>query len=219
MARTQRQYWSHIQPELLTERSGRRPRGFSLQVSLSYGCGVVVAGTPGPSLNEEFVRIRPALERYLRARGAGDDTEDLAQELWLKIATLSTDGDVSDHASYLYRMAHNLMLDRHRAAFRRSVREHQYSEFGDGFLDGHDQTPTPERQLDGRRSLQAMQLLLRSLGERTDYIFRRHRIDGIGQREIASELGITLSAVEKHLQKAYKAVHAARRTGGEHDTA
>jgi RNA polymerase sigma-70 factor (ECF subfamily) len=61
--------------------------------------------------------------------------------------------------------------------------------------------------------------VLRSLGERTDYIFRRHRVEGIPQRDIAAELGISLSAVEKHLQRAYRAVQAAYREGGEHELA
>ena len=34
----------------------------------------------------------------------------------------------------------------------------------------------------------------------------RYRIDGIPQREIAGEIGISLSAVEKHLQRAYRTV-------------
>jgi RNA polymerase sigma-70 factor (ECF subfamily) len=48
-------------------------------------------------------------------------------------------------------------------------------------------------------------------GERTDHIFRRHRVEGASQKEIAKELGISLSAVEKHLQKAYRALIDLRR--------
>jgi len=171
------------------------------------------------SLSDEFVSMRDTLARYLRSRGAGDQAEDLLQELWMKIAALSTESEVSDPSSYLFRMAHNLMLDRRRTEVRRSARERDYVAQGEGGPDGVDPAPTPERMLDARTSLEAIQRVLRGLGERTDYIFRRHRIDGIGQREIAAELGITLSAVEKHLQKAYKAVHAAQREGGEHGLA
>jgi len=42
------------------------------------------------------------------------------------------------------------------------------------------------------------------LGERTDLIFRRFRLDGVSQQIIGEELGISRSAVEKHLQKAYR---------------
>jgi DNA-directed RNA polymerase specialized sigma24 family protein len=40
------------------------------------------------------------------------------------------------------------------------------------------------------------------LGERTFPVFKRYRVDGEGQRDIANEHGTSLSAVEKHLQKA-----------------
>jgi DNA-directed RNA polymerase specialized sigma24 family protein len=49
------------------------------------------------------------------------------------------------------------------------------------------------------------------LGDRTDLVFRRYRVEGRSQKEIAAELGISLSAVEKHLQKAYRALVDLRR--------
>jgi RNA polymerase sigma-70 factor (ECF subfamily) len=51
---------------------------------------------------------------------------------------------------------------------------------------------------------------LRALPERTAFIFRQYRVEGASQKAIADELGISLSAVEKHLQRAYKAVLAVR---------
>ncbi|MBA2932552.1 RNA polymerase sigma factor [Sphingomonas sp. CGMCC 1.13654] len=168
----------------------------------------------GVLLGDEFVRIRGTLERYLRARGAGDQAEDLVQELWFKVVSLPPNTDVSDPSSYLFRMAHNLMLDRRRTELRRGVRERLYIEEGEGGITGIDPSPTPERVLEARRSLDAIQEVLKRLGERTDHIFRRHRVDGIAQRDIAAELGITVSAVEKHLQKAYKAVLVAQKERG-----
>lgn len=42
--------------------------------------------------------------------------------------------------------------------------------------------------------------------ERTAFTFRAVRIDGTPQKDIALQLGISVSAVEKHLQRAYRAV-------------
>jgi RNA polymerase sigma-70 factor (ECF subfamily) len=166
-------------------------------------------------LDGVMVAHRPALLRYLRARGAGEEAEDLLQELWLKVAALEDDGAIADPLPYLYRMAHNLMLDRRRATRRRMARELDYG------------TPDPqgaaqeavgtERALVARDSLRHIDAALAALGERTDYIFRRHRVEGVAQKQIAEELGITVSGVEKYLQKAYRAVLAARRRieGGE----
>jgi len=41
-----------------------------------------------------------------------------------------------------------------------------------------------------------------SLGARTREIFLMHRISGLKHRDIAAHLGITVSAVEKHIAKA-----------------
>lgn len=159
-----------------------------------------MAGT----LGEAFMDQRPALLRFLRARGAGEDAEDMIQELWLKLEAASA-VQADDALAYLYRMAHNLMLDRRRAAVRRRLREENYQ--GTGVADD---TPDAEQALLARDRLRHVDRALAALGRRTDYIFRRHRVDGIPQRDIAAELGVTLSAVEKHLQKAYRALVSAQ---------
>ena len=60
----------------------------------------------------------------------------------------------------------------------------------------------PGEALDGR--LAAIEAALAGLGPRVDAIFRRYRLDGVGQADIAAEWGISLSSVEKDLQKAYR---------------
>lgn len=175
------------------------------------GTGKSMAGS---ALAQTFMASRPSLLRYLRARGAGDDAEDCLQDLWIR-AQAGVDHDVSDALAYLYRMAHNLMLDRLRASHRRQGREASYGKDVQGGEGDADDAPPAERILIGRERLRQIDRVLAGLGSRTEYIFRRHRVDEIGQREIAAELGITLSAVEKHLQKAYRAVAAARRSLGD----
>ncbi|USI73415.1 RNA polymerase sigma factor [Sphingomonas morindae] len=159
----------------------------------------------GDSLAKAFEANRAALLRYVRARGAGDDADDLLQDLWLKLGGAG-EVIVLDPLAYLYRMAHNLLLDRRRAALRRQRREERYGGEGDA-----DESPSAERTLLARERLRAIEHLLAALGPRTDYIFRRFRVEGVGQRAIAQELGITVSAVEKHLQKAYRAILLAQR--------
>ena len=49
---------------------------------------------------------------------------------------------------------------------------------------------------------------LHGIGDRAYHILRRFRVDEIGQRQIAEELGVSLSTVEKELRKAYDALAA-----------
>lgn len=97
-------------------------------------------------------------------------------------------------------MANNLMFDIRRAATRRRRRDHDWAELS--LAD----TELGDRLLIAREQLRAIDLALSELGARTDRIFRRFRLEGVSQNQIADEMGISLSAVEKHLQKAYRAL-------------
>jgi RNA polymerase sigma-70 factor (ECF subfamily) len=157
-------------------------------------------------LKGAFLQQRPALLRYLAARRlAPDEAQDLLQDLYVKLAA-GTPGPVGEPRAYLYRMAENLLLDRRRAASRRSGREQAWTAAQLGGSGDADDRPSAEQVLIGRERLAAVTRALAALPERTSQVFRRYRIDGIAQKEIAAELGISLSAVEKHLQKAYRVV-------------
>ena len=159
-------------------------------------------------LQSIFMNNRDALARYLRARLRGDsEAEDILQDLWVKLCGLET-GPVAEPLAYLYRMAENLALDRKRSAIRRTTRE---SEWTKGQIEGTieesiDTQPTAERLLLARDHLRRVEAVLAALPARTAEAFRSARIDGIPQKDIAVRMGISLSAVEKHLQKAYRAV-------------
>lgn len=156
-------------------------------------------------LEAVFLDNRPALLRFLRARGAGEGAEDLLQELWIK-ASAGASGPIAEPLAYLYRTANNLMLDRRRAELRGARRDAQWHETGDDTA-----AAESEVRLIARERLQTVEQTLAGLGERTDIIFRRYRLEGVSQRDIATEFGISLSAVEKHLQKAYRALADLRR--------
>jgi len=158
-------------------------------------------------LSAVLIAHRAALLRFLRARGAGEDADDIMQELWLKVDRMEAAGPIADPRAYLFRMADNLMHDRVRANVRRSSREQAWSETGYD-PGGQDETPSAERTLAARQRLRQVERALATLGERTQSIFRRFRIDGVTQSRIAQEEGISLSAVEKHLQRAYRTVAA-----------
>ena len=153
---------------------------------------------------------RTALLRFMRARGGTQDAEDLLHELWLKLAAAPPAGPIADPLAYLYRMADNLMHDRRRAALRRHRRETAWSDAASALAPDASDAPSTERVLVARDEVARIEVALATLGPRTVQIFRSCRIDGAGQKTIAAEHGISLSAVEKHLQRAYRTIMAAR---------
>ncbi|KFG91189.1 RNA polymerase sigma-70 factor [Sphingobium herbicidovorans NBRC 16415] len=160
-------------------------------------------------LSSIFLANRPALLRFLRARGAGDDAEDLLQDMWMKLEAKDL-GPIADPLPYLYRIANNLMLDRYRSATRRGKREQDWAEGAGGVMADPGQTASVDERMILAERLQEAEAVLRDLGPRVELVFRRFRIEGVGQRMIAEELGVSLTTVEKDLQKAYRALMTLR---------
>ena len=156
-------------------------------------------------LEEAFLANRDRLLRFLLARGAGEAAEDLLQEIWLKIAARDS-GPIASPLSYLFRTADTLMIDRFRSARQAERRERDWSETHDGTMPGVSDAPSAERHLIGREQARLALQTLEALGPRPAAIFRRHRVDGVPQRLLAEEFGVSLSTVESDLRRAYAAL-------------
>ena len=162
-------------------------------------------------LKAVFLAERPMLARLLAARlGGPDDAEDALQDMWLKLDQL-VDRPVADPAAYLFRMAANIASDRRLSTMRRGARDTVWHDV----QPDADEMPDMERTLIARERLRRVQAALATLPERTQTAFRMFRIEGRPQREIAGELGISVSGVEKLLQRAYRQIY----DSGEEDSA
>lgn len=168
-----------------------------------------MTGAEGQGIEGVLLANRDRLLRFLMAQGAGDAAEDLFQLLWLKLSERPT-GPVAQPLSYLYRAANNLMLDRYRSERQAGQREQAWSAAGGGSGEGSD-APSAERAMIARAELARAEAVLDGLGARTATIFRRFRLDGVSQKAIAAEMGVSLSTVESDLRKAYGALVALRR--------
>ena len=153
----------------------------------------------GARLSDVFLANRERLRAFLRARCRDDAIDDLLQEVWIRTISVSELIEPSP-LSYPFRMADRLVVDRHRSAHRRLQREADWTAV-------HQPTdllsPSAEDRLIGREHVTALLAALDQLGPRIARVFRRYRLDGSSQRDIAAELGISLRTVEKDLQKAY----------------
>jgi RNA polymerase sigma-70 factor (ECF subfamily) len=161
-------------------------------------------------LEQAYLAHRPRLLRFLAARGAGDAAEDLLQELWLRLAAAS-DPDAAAGLSYMMRAADRLMIDRYRSQRQAQQRDHAWSQSQPGLVENIAPAPDAERSITARQHFARVEQTLSMIGERPAAVFRRHRIDGIPQRDIAAEFGISISTVESDLRRAYRALADLRR--------
>lgn len=150
-----------------------------------------------------FLTQRPMLLRLLIARlGSREEAEDALQDLWLRIDQAS-DRPIAQPAAFLYRMASNLATDRRIAASRRGARDA-------GWLDiqpGADEVPDPERVSFARSQWRTVESTIADMPDRMATALRMFRLEEQPQRAIAEHLGISVSGVEKLLQRAYRKIH------------
>lgn len=184
------------------------------QVSRATKADVIVLDPEAAAggLKAAFLDNRAALLRYLCARRVPvDEAEDILQDLFVKLEGLKP-GPVAEPRAYLHRMAENLLHDRRRSAGWRTSREEAWMASQLGVTREADGRPSAERELIAREELKLISAALAALPDRTLQIFRHYRLDGLRQREIAAEMGISVSSVEKHLRRAYQVVVEAQQS-------
>jgi len=148
-----------------------------------------------------FEAHRKTLLRFLRAHGAGADAEDLLNIVWLRLRQASpvrTTLSLSD----FFRAANDLMLDRYRSE-RRGPSRANVADDGTG---RPDREVSSNPHLADRKKVDAARAALAELEPRVEQVFRRHRLDGVPQRVLAAQLGVTLDEIERDLCRATSAM-------------
>ena len=152
-----------------------------------------------------YFERRAELTRYFRARtGSAMEAEDMIQELYLKVVAVGETTDILNPGAYLYRLGSNLMLDRLRQRRRAAARDHDYLRSHSLVVAGQevaDLAPADEA-LAARQRLAQLLAIVETLPPRTRQAFRLHKFDGLTHVQTAERLGISRSAVEKHISAA-----------------
>lgn len=145
------------------------------------------------------LRFRPALNGYFRRRVKDIvEAEDLTQEVFLRMLRRGHVADLDDVRAYLFETASSVLIDRARRQAARCLGHH---ECFDPKTHAGETIPV-ERVFIGRESLNYASIALLELPERTRTIFVLRRLEGMRYADVAQRLGISVSAVEKHMARA-----------------
>ena len=155
---------------------------------------------PDKWLSDLVAETRGGLTRYVaRLCASPDDAQDVVQEAYLQVYCALRRSGPEGHvpAALLYTTARNIAFSRHRhmkvvaaaapsVSASESLRREQAS---------------VEQQASRSQQVQMLLRAVSGLPPKCRDVFVLRMIEGLGQREIAERLGITVSTVEKHLAR------------------
>lgn len=146
----------------------------------------------------------PLLRFFSRRLPDTAAAEDMVQQVFERLVQRGDVEGIENARGYVYRIAENVFVDHmRRAAVRRS---HAHDPFDESLHAGVDFSP--EHVLAKRERLARVMEILHTLPERTRIIFVLRRIEGWKYQDIAKRYGISVSAVEKHVERAVEQIVA-----------
>lgn len=147
-------------------------------------------------LPQHFRRLQLMLLRRGRTR---EQAEDLIQEAFLRMQEYcEKGGQVQQPEGFLVRTALRLAMNARRDEHRDLYVDKDIDELT--FV--LDTNPAPDEVLAVEQCLNRMRDALDAASRRTRDVFFMHRLDGLSYAQIAARLGISVSAIEKHMASA-----------------
>jgi len=136
------------------------------------------------------------LRRVARRTRGRADPEDLLHAAYVRLARYRVQHTVENPTAFLVKTAVNIAIDDYR-----HDRAIAIGQSGEAELRADD-APLQDEAIASRARLARVNEGLARLPARTREIFLMHRLDGLKYRVIAERMGLSQSAVEKHIAKA-----------------
>jgi RNA polymerase sigma factor (sigma-70 family) len=142
----------------------------------------------------------PLLSFFRKRTHNGSDTEDLVQQVFLRLAQSRQEGEIHNPDAYIFQTAANALRDhyRHLAVHNRFLNQ--------TVADGNASDLSPERIVLAKEDLARLVEGMRELPERTRDILILRCFEGLRNAEIAQLHHISTRSVEKHIAKALAAL-------------
>lgn len=144
-----------------------------------------------------YLSIRKALARAVSSIVPPHDVEDIVQETYVRVCQIKQPGAITHPRSFMLKTAKNLALDHIKRADNRLTDSIHSSDDEDPCLAS--QRDDPFRQASGEREFALFCESVRHLPVQCRKVFVLKKVYGYSQQDIAKQLGISQSTVEKHI--------------------
>lgn len=155
--------------------------------------------------DQQMDELATPLVRYLSKKVRNnEDANDLAQEAFLRMHKFQQSRQVNNARAFLYKTANNLVVDQMRRArvhdkyLSYEMRPEQSDEENDKC------SPSAERTVLAERELDQIYTIVDHMPEKVRRAFLMHRAKDLSYSEIADDMGVSISMVEKYIIQALK---------------
>ena len=158
-------------------------------------------GHTSSAIQEAFTRHQGALKRFIsRFLPNSYDIEDVSQETFLRAYTTEKTREIEQPKSFLFRIA------KHIALTQLTQKSRQITDYLEDFDDSEVLLieDTVEDEFLARETLGIHCEAVAGLPPQCRRVYLMRKVYGMSHKEIAGQLGIAVSTVEKHLIKGVK---------------
>lgn len=143
-----------------------------------------------------FIAAQAQLLRHAtRLTRDSAEAEDVMQEAWLRFRAATSARVLDEPNGYLFRIVHNLALDRHRRRGRENQIFASDAAVAAAFVPSDE--PSQQMRLEAKDELAMLHKAMAQLPKRTRQAFEMHRFEEMKLVEIAAALGISKSLAQE----------------------
>ena len=154
-------------------------------------------------INDIFMMCKTQLAWIVSRIVPPHEIEDIVQETYVRVCQFKTKGEVREPRALLLKTAKNIALDHvKRAEWRLNSSYQDDSALSEN--DKQDPHSDPFNQVASDQEFGQFCEIVRELPQQCKKVFILKKVYGFSQKEVAKELNISESTVEKHIAKGMK---------------
>jgi len=153
------------------------------------------------------------LKRFLLFRLKNEqDAEDILQECFIKYQRYNPEKDLLNPEGLLFKIAYTLSIDFLRKKKSDAARETSWGKENITYISGEPVVDMPPlgRKLDSRRNIRTILALIKELPPKCRQVFILHKFENLSHAQVAEQVGISRSMVEKYMMRALKKINHIR---------